>query len=1070
MTSTLSGSFPGEFKNMFIHIRIAFISMVLLSLAVYADFDRRIPVEACGLTSDTSICYYDGNRTVTVGRDVNTLRNLFRICLSIDTLEGVIKPLRVVLAVDGTSSMCRDGAKFHNDIYDMRIEAANLFIDSLAQRSRESEVGLVAFFERLPYNRVFSAVELTDRSNINDLKQHVETASCEAIGWGRRKTREAGGILATYIGNALVGALELVDEDYDRIAETHTRHIIILTDGQWDDDETPRTILNQYQRANPGRELPTIHGVFLSDSAWHVNHGEVAFPEGEELEYVVNETGGIFISNAQPVNIVERLLGLLEQITQHQMQTLQSFSITDLATGQSHSADVSRLTDGENDWLAQASNFDLKIGENKFLLSKTVGGEEINDTLVVNRKDGTHTNPGNGFTISCAPDTLHMEISSSPDRLYAGSFSSAEMEVSQEDLPLFQPANTVVRVCRPYSTQDGASVVMHFDGTLSYDVGRGNVMGNPDYTDEDALFGRSISGGRIEASVGALQGEAVLAAWIKPDDETADAVIFSSENFTFGMRDGHLYFIDGTDTLGDADTLKSRGYVDRDVWQHVAVVRRVQSVWLYINGLTASEAVSYTAPLGSDPDRPLIIGPVDGYTLDEVSLSERVITETVNGVSMLRIPTVSGVGWSESDSTTTGSVMNISELEWQDGISRFSYTVSEPRTGIIQAIGNLKNGAAWSKMGEPVEFLFAGVYAEADFFDMSGDGYLDRIVVSLSQTDHDLYSELPDVSDLVENIRIETLENQIIHLNPLSIDRIDDSSFLISLDEHTTGPYETGWKSARITFSKTPLTIDSLPVVVDRINDRAGAVVQKAIYIDNPRGRDTLIAHLSEPVSCLHTTREKPGEVFYYYKSDGRDTRILNRALFAQSCTEEFTSVYRIVLDEDTDIYPYSDSLQLVAFASDHWSNLPPPPERALKKRIESSGQNAVVISVSPNPFDPTEPNIDLLPQNIKDAYAGVIRGLNVGTLISISTDKPLQKQGENYGWATVIDAVGNRVKGALPVQRANEENERLYGVVWDGTNENGRIVGPNAYLLVIRVKDIEGKDILDRTKVGVAR
>jgi hypothetical protein len=64
----------------------------------------------------------------------------------------------------------------------------------------------------------------------------------------------------------------MVDAGYDTIANRMERHVILLTDGDWQ-KPTTSSIMAAYTANFPGRKLPVVHGVFLSDSATHVAYG-----------------------------------------------------------------------------------------------------------------------------------------------------------------------------------------------------------------------------------------------------------------------------------------------------------------------------------------------------------------------------------------------------------------------------------------------------------------------------------------------------------------------------------------------------------------------------------------------------------------------------------------------------------------------------------------------------------------------------------------------------------------------------------------------------------------------------
>ena len=74
----------------------------------------------------------------------------------------------------------------------------------------------------------------------------------------------------------------------------------------------------------------------------------------------------------------------------------------------------------------------------------------------------------------------------------------------------------------------------------------------------------------------------------------------------------------------------------------------------------------------------------------------------------------------------------------------------------------------------------------------------------------------------------------------------------------------------------------------------------------------------------------------------------------------------------------------------------------------------------------------------------------------------------DSYGQVTLYDAVGNLVRSDLDLVAANKE--LTYGVAWNGTNRNNRIVGTGAYLMIIKAKSELGNSYLYKEKIGVVR
>jgi hypothetical protein len=227
----------------------------------------------------------------------------------------------------------------------------------------------------------------------------------------------------------------------------------------------------------------------------------------------------------------------------------------------------------------------------------------------------------------------------------------------------------------------------------------------------------------------------------------------------------------------------------------------------------------------------------------------------------------------------------------------------------------------------------------------------------------------------------------------------------------------------------------------------------------------------SEPVECGRLVASPPASTYYYYEEGVRSTAQLSGAAHFGRCDEQYTqSIVIVAASSAAEIVPYRDSLQLVANALDASGNGPPPADRARKAAIEVGGENRMDGIASPNPFVPGETLLhQSLPPATRTFYSSVIGNKTYGTLVAVSTVKPLKAGTDNsYGSAEVYDAVGNLVQDGLKVLRAN--SYRDYGVVWDGRNTNGRLVGGGGYLMVIQGVDIDGQTVGKRMMVGVKR
>ncbi len=138
---------------------------------------------------------------------------------------------------------------------------------------------------------------------------------------------------------------------------------------------------------------------------------------------------------------------------------------------------------------------------------------------------------------------------------------------------------------------------------------------------------------------------------------------------------------------------------------------------------------------------------------------------------------------------------------------------------------------------------------------------------------------------------------------------------------------------------------------------------------------------------------------------------------------------------------------------------------------IEVTSEGTPSISVSPAPFTPGKTNLEeqLKRMGIYDVYGPIVNGKN-GALIAINTRIPLRPDGKgsnSYGVADIFDAVGNLIVAKAPLLKASET---VYGFVWEGTNNLGRVVGTGAYLVYVEATREDGTELKSRLKVGIKR
>lgn len=355
--------------------------------------------------------------------------------------------------------------------------------------------------------------------------------------------------------------------------------------------------------------------------------------------------------------------------------------------------------------------------------------------------------------------------------------------------------------------------------------------------------------------------------------------------------------------------------------------------------------------------------------------------------------------------------------------------------------------------------------------DNNGNGYLDAIELTFNGN-----VTFPSGFNL-NNITIEYEGAQLSVRQIEPATGTNSATFTLLLNEDNTKGFQTDWLPL--------LTIIGLDYTVAEIEDfpcedGAGPVVESVIYYPGESRYigDTLRITFSEPVNRNELTVTNGSSIdvtFNYYKAVEGDPpsieisgEILDNARYIEIGGNEYiteiTVVTNVPADGKYEIVPFLDSLQLVYGTTDQAGNSPPGASTSRRSRIEIGGQNVVTVVANPNPFVIGAP----IPDIIHDYYRGVT-SQQFGTIIAIISKKPLmQKSDGSYGSAVIYDAVGNLIKEDLLVMRANETTYRDYGIHWDGTNENGRNVGFGSYLFIVKGKDIDGSDVIQKIVVGV--
>jgi hypothetical protein len=656
-----------------------------------------------------------------VGRDVKELGGNYQFCFAIDSVNAGFAPIRVVLLLDRSGSMCDQNAGacctegdgsglcMYNDPTDQRVEAAHLFVDSLRAKNKKSEVGVVIFWEGV---RTQSVLSLDSDANVAQLHEWINDASCSSSSLGISGTR-------TNIGAALEAGIGLADAGVD---PSMARHIILLTDGAWDDVTTrgtPQAVINEYTTDNPGKSFPIVHGVFLSDSALHVLHDYP--PEGcsstrnvelEHLQSITTLTGGRYIPRASPQTIVANFSDLLNTVVVRVEKTLKAMAVANLTNGETREgASITPVAGGvanQTQYQATINNLPLVDGVNTIVVTQTVANPATNvdeiyaDTVTIFRTtEWTSTIDPREYLEYCVLDSTKISITVTPEEALVNSpFTVNSTVLLKENFIL---NDVEVRVFTRFPDTDPASVsVFHFENNLENSINTTNSgTGTVEYSSTSALFDDyCISKGSFRAPVGNLNGDFTLEAWVRPASGGAPAEIFNGSGNVLGIdAEGFLTF-----SANGTDVAKSTIKLDANTWSHIGALKTNNTITLFINGVNCTPPLAFT---GTFSGAMTIACPAGGL-LDEVRVSN--VSRLRAGAPGLRldIPAVPNITWTLPDGSSAAAqpYIVLTSKDWTaGGTTQFGF--SSPVSGDIvvnfQHMGTPE--AQWGKNGNRVTVL-----------------------------------------------------------------------------------------------------------------------------------------------------------------------------------------------------------------------------------------------------------------------------------------------------------------------------------------------------------------------------
>jgi hypothetical protein len=966
-----------------------------------------------------------------------------------------------------------------NDPDGMRITASDDFVDSVAKRCPDCQIGAVLYASSIEIGDKYklNALPLNDKANIDSVHSFLSK--------GRNKHAAGQKYHKTYTGVALDTAIYMSDMNYDSlVAKGMDRHIIIITDGDWQ-TPGPSIIYNEYTTKYPGRPVPTVHGIFIqntscSDTTYDLTDLYAATRLSTNNTPPADTTPGMYFPGTSASNIVATLDTLFQNIViiDTTVINLDSVKFTNKSTGISQTASIIKSKSADNSYIIKVPDYTLNYGINTFIITMKITDTSgiLNtryDTLTIIR----NTNSGSGtttvFNNSCFADSVQLSISCNPSTLQVTSFDTIMAHVNPEDTSRFAPNNILVRAFTPFADNEANTIALfHLNNDLVNSVTNGTAgSGSPVFTSSNAAFGLCLSSGSFQTSISSTigSGDFTIECWIKPPSANQAATIASGTGFSFSLTsDGYL------STAIGSITIKTNHIIDKAVWQHVAVARANGSANIYINGIPMATAASASGILSGT----LTVGPFTNGLLDEFRISGTVNSSTIQNKTILTIPTSSDITWNINGTTSTGAAVWLPATMWQVsplGQLKFLFTSSLPGSVIINFFDTSSTPVAimWSKNGDPVTFTTNGTVVSATLLDTSHDGYLDGI--NLTWTDAiSIVSTFPTVKALVASVIITTLDGKTDTLHPSSL-ILDaaNKTIRVVLTQNTSGYWETGWKNATVLLNNIEITTSGKYFVLGSVIDGATPIPVSSCYepsySSTPDLHDSLYVTFSEPLPVTNGPGVDSTNILRYKSSDGSYQSLYNltpnyistlsdgRMLFVFPYTTGGTHAI------EANIYKLSEK-----FSTGPNSTL--TAAIPLCYPVPYNDTTTYTVLVGPSPY------IIGTQSTIKTSDGSVIQA--TGVKIQIKINQPaIQDTGNGTkdtvikGTITIFDAVGNVLSNGTVIPDYSGASSNIYSVsfIWPATNKRGSRVAGGTYLgRVTLLNTKSNKKTVQIAKIGI--
>ncbi|MBD3391389.1 MAG: hypothetical protein GF418_05015 [Chitinivibrionales bacterium] len=457
----------------------------------------------------------------------------------------------------------------------------------------------------------------------------------------------------------------------------------------------------------------------------------------------------------------------------------------------------------------------------------------------------------------------------------------------------------------------------------------------------------------------------------------------------------------------------------------------------------------------------------DGNDTFTVVFSEKVQVEKITGVAFTLIKagsgkelslTVVGIAGNVSGQTTVSFATN--DLGFESPAAGDSLKILS--TGpVVDAYGNHAHA-----QNTPVEITVVRrpiPVSDAWYFDTDADGMVDRVIVNFAKPVRDL-SQLTCTFTWLDDSATSIVASDRFSYTGTdsSIVAIDIAGISgIALTDRTGGDMQ-----ATVRF------VEFGDDIVADVGDSAAPVIVSARYapgeiLESGDGApDTLAVVFSENMASISS--DQPFVMFSVQEGTEYYVVVDNADISGATGTFLVDTVVGVALPANND----SIWIDATAGVADAGGN---EQDNEANKRALLNVKAApykVVVTVGPNPFVPGETRI---PSELIGSLDGV--RITHGVVAEIDLQSKVQAAVTLSAKAQIYDAVGNRVADCSGEDDAgdhvqlvrNQQTGSLY-LLWEGSNEIGRIVGPGTYVALITTEDSSGRTERLRARIGVTR